>query len=131
MTSSTTDAVRLLSRALDQAGDVMAQVKEDQLPSPTPCTSWDVAALIGHMLADARNFLLMLHGERADFSAAPEPVREGWTATFRAAADDLLHAAHQQVGADSSLDLATAEFAVHTWDLARAIGAPPASLTDV
>ena len=128
MTSSA-DSIRVLSRALDQAGDVMARVKPDQLSAPTPCSEWDVATLIGHLLADTHNFLATLRGERPDFTAAPEPVRDGWTTAFRSAADDLVHAWHQH-GADSSSDpdWQTAEFAVHTWDIATAIGAPVAEL---
>jgi uncharacterized protein (TIGR03086 family) len=130
MTSTTGDSIRVLSRALDQAGDVMARVKVDQLSAATPCSEWDVATLIGHLLADTRKFLMTLHGERPDFTAAPEPVRENWTAAFRSAADDLLHAWHQKTAEDpsSSPDWQTAEFAVHTWDLATAVGFPVTDL---
>ena len=127
---STADAIRVLTRALDQAGDVMARVKPDQLSAPTPCPDWDVATLIGHLLADTQNFLKMMHGEPPDFATAPEPAREGWTTAFRSAADDLVHAWHQQSGQGSAVDpdWQTAEFAVHTWDLATAIGTPVTDL---
>lgn len=130
MTSTTGDSIRVLSRALDQTGDVVARVKVDQLSTATPCAEWDVATLVGHLLADTRNFLMVLHGEPPDFSAPPEPVRENWTAAFRSAADDLLHAWHQQAAQDatSDPDWQTAEFAVHTWDLATAIGVPVGDL---
>lgn len=130
MTSTTYDSMRVLSRALDQAGDVLAQVKSGQLSAATPCAAWDVATLIGHLLADARNFRLMLDGESVDFGAPPEPVSEGWTAAFRSSADDLLHAWHGKYGEEDARDpdLATAEFAVHAWDLATAIGFPTSDL---
>ena len=59
-----------------------------------------------------------------DWSAEPPPATTGWAAEFRSAADDLIHFWH---GADESADPGqadwqTAEFAVHTWDLVRAIG---------
>ena len=41
--SAPNDSVVILSRALDQAGDVLAAVHEDQLSQPTPCRDWDVA----------------------------------------------------------------------------------------
>lgn len=127
---TTADSIQVLSRALDQAGDVMVRVKADQLSAATPCPDWDVATLIGHLLADTHNFRRALNGEPPDFSAAPEPARENWTAAFRAGADDLLHAWHRQAGDDatSDPDWQTAEFAVHTWDLATAIGVPVSDL---
>jgi uncharacterized protein (TIGR03086 family) len=124
------DSIQVLSRALDQTGDVMARVRADQLGAPTPCSDWDVATLIGHLLADTHNFRKALAGDQPDFSAAPEPVRDDWTSAFRSAADDLLHTWHQQPGGDATTDpdWHTAEFAVHTWDLATAIGVPASDL---
>jgi uncharacterized protein (TIGR03086 family) len=128
--AATADSIRILSRALDQAGDVMARVKADQLAAPTPCSEWDVATLIGHLMADTQNFLATLRGEHADFTAAPERARAGWTTAFRSAADDLVHAWHQQTTGESPIDpdWQTAEFSVHTWDLATAIGVPVGDL---
>ncbi len=120
------EAVIVLSRALDQTGDVLAAVKPDQLALPTPCADWDVAQLIGHVTSGPRNFLAMLRGEETDWSAGPVPAVSGWTAEFRAGADDLIHYWHQQ-GDDADpgqVDWQTAEMAVHAWDLARATGQP-------
>lgn len=132
MDETTAASLRALSRALDQAGDVMARVRPEQLSAPTPCVDWDVSMLLGHLLADARNFAMALHGERPDLTAAPAPVRDGWTTDFRSAADDLLHAWHERAAENPGPgpDWHTAEFAVHTWDLATAIGFPVAQLDD-
>ena len=118
------DAVVVLSRALDQAGDVLAAVHQDQLSLRTPCNDWDVARLIAHVVAAPRRFLDAVKGEQADWSAEPPPVGSEWASVFRAASDDLIHAWHQQGdGADTrTVDWQTAEFAVHTWDLAQATG---------
>ncbi len=51
------DSVTVLGRALDQAGDVLAAVRAEQLGWPTPCGDWDVAALIGHLGAVPGHFL--------------------------------------------------------------------------
>ncbi len=122
--TSPTDAVIVLSRALDQTGDVLAAIHEDQLSLPTPCADWDVALLIGHVTTSPRNFLAMARSEDVDLTAAPVPATSGWAADFRSAADDLIHHWHQQ-GDDvdaGQIDMQTAELAVHTWDLARATG---------
>ena len=115
------EAVVVLSRALDQAGDVMAGVQPDQLSGPTPCGDWTVEQLIAHLLATPGNFITMATGGEPDWSAAPPSVPEDWTGAFRSSADDLIHLWHQKDDGGGA-DWQTAEFAVHTWDLARATG---------
>jgi uncharacterized protein (TIGR03086 family) len=119
------ESVVVLSRALDQTGDVLAAIREDQLSLPTPCSEWDVARLVAHVVHDPRTFLEMAQGKEIDWSAEPPAVTSGWAAEFRSAADDLIHHWHQ-LGDDQApqADWQTAEFAVHSWDLARAIGYP-------
>jgi uncharacterized protein (TIGR03086 family) len=121
--STPIDSVIILSRALDQTGDVLADIHSDQLSSPTPCSDWDVGRLVSHVVADPRHFLEMADGGTPDWSAEPGRVMY-WAATFRSAADDLIHRWHQAGDAADprSVDWQTAEFAVHTWDLARATG---------
>lgn len=123
MTNSTA-AVVVLSRALDQAGDVLTAVHHDQLSLPTPCNDWDVAQLIAHLVAVPQKFLESAQGGQPDWSTEPARIDSEWAAAFRTAADDLIHAWHQQGdSADArTVDWQTAELAVHTWDLARATG---------
>lgn len=119
-----TDAVIVLNRALDQMGDMIAAVHEDQLGRPTPCSDWTVGKLLAHVLADPERLLDMAEGGEPDFSTTPAPPDQGWAETFRESADDLIHYWHQQ-GDDAqpaTVDWQTAEFALHTWDLARALG---------
>lgn len=121
--SNAIQSVILLSRALDQTGDVLADIHEDQLSLPTPCAEWDVGRLVSHVVADPRHFLEMASGGSPDWKGEPDRVLY-WAATFRSAGDDLIHHWHQQ-GDDADpagVDWQTAEFAVHTWDLARATG---------
>jgi uncharacterized protein (TIGR03086 family) len=120
------ESVVALSRALDQAGDVLTAVQPDQLSLPTPCQDWDVEHLIRHLLADCANFVTMMQGDEPDWSADLPPLPEDWAAAFRSAADDLIHLWHQREGDGEGppADMQTAEFAVHTWDLVRAVGSP-------
>ena len=117
------ESVAVLSRALDQAGDVLTAVHRDQLALPTPCEDWTVEQLIAHLLTAPTNFVTMMNGGEVDWSAEPPPVPEDFAAAFRSAADDLIHTWHQrEQGSDANADWQTPEFAVHTWDLARATG---------
>lgn len=118
------ESIDLLARALDQASRVLAAIQPSQLADPTLCTDWDVAQLVAHLVADPRNLLAMARGEEVDWSAQPERATSGWNEAFRSGADALLQ--HwRELGDDAvaaQIDWQTAEFAVHTWDLARAIG---------
>lgn len=119
------DDVRVLVRAIDQAGDVLDHVHADHLDRATPCTDWNVAALVDHLIATPGRFLTMMRGEEPDWSADPPHVAESWGPAFRVTGDDLAHAWHEQSGdAPVSADWQTAELAVHTWDVAAATGYP-------
>ncbi|MBZ5737369.1 TIGR03086 family metal-binding protein [Nocardioides mangrovi] len=118
--------VNVLSRAVDQAGDVLDHVHADALADPTPCADWDVAALADHLVAAPGHLLAMMRGDDVDWSAPPPHVAESWGPAFRTAGDDLVHAWHQQEAGQEVSPAAwqVAELAVHTWDLATAIGYP-------
>lgn len=116
-------SIATLSRALDQVGDVLAAIRKEQLPDPTPCEDWDVAHLIGHVLGSPARFTEAVRGGDPDWSAAPEPATSNSAAQFRSDADDLIHAWHQKSDAEAgAADWQIAEFAVHTWDLVKATG---------
>ena len=94
--SETTDSVIVLNRALDQMGDLVAAVREDQLGNPTPCRDWNVQQLVTHVLAAPQRFLQMARGEEVDWESTPAPPETGWAEEFREHADDLIHHWHQQ-----------------------------------
>ena len=119
------DTVAVLSRALDQTGGLLDRVGADVLERPTPCPEWDVSALADHLINDPHQFLLMMRGGQPDWSAPTPHVSQAWGSAFRVAADDLVRA-WRDLGDDSPLPAAMqfAEFAVHDWDLATALGLP-------
>ena len=49
MTTALTGAVELLDRALAYTRGGLALITPDRLGDPTPCTRWNLAALLGHM----------------------------------------------------------------------------------
>lgn len=127
--SATDHSVRVLIHALDQAGDVLDRVRDGDLSRPTPCADWDVAALVDHLVATPERFLARMTGADVDWSVGPPHLEQGWGPEFRNHGDDLVHAWHELDG-DPPIPAAwqVAELAVHTWDLATALGLPEQEL---
>ncbi|HVM52010.1 MAG TPA: TIGR03086 family metal-binding protein [Acidimicrobiales bacterium] len=129
-----------LARAFAMTRGILTNVTPDQFDLPTPCASWDVRALINHVVEGANWFGLCVEA-----GAAPE---EDPTAGVDYAGGDLLGsfdagaarslAAFAAPGAlDKAIDLpfgtmpggaflgiATDDVFAHGWDLAKATGQP-------
>jgi uncharacterized protein (TIGR03086 family) len=127
MTSDDDPAV--LRRALDQLADLLDDVPSGALADPTPCPSWNVQDLVDHIVAAPSRFARMARGEAVDWSETPAAGRDA-AAQFRSHGEDLLGAVAGPAapGSPVSLDWQCAELAVHTWDLATAVGRPTADL---
>jgi uncharacterized protein (TIGR03086 family) len=134
VTATQADPLATLARAVDQAGDVIVGVAADQWEMRTPCHEWDVARLVDHITQSARNGTVRATGGKADWTAAP-PHADDAAAEFQAAAAALIEAWRSaelegtvdmpgmgQMPRRFPVDQLTAEFAVHSWDLARATG---------
>src|SRR5688500_16071796 len=48
------DTMRLHRRAVENFADKVQQVSGDQWGQPTPCTEWDVRALVNHVVSEER-----------------------------------------------------------------------------
>jgi uncharacterized protein (TIGR03086 family) len=124
-------SLELLERALDQAGTIIARVRPDQASLPTPCTEWDVRALVNHFVFDLHAFTAgVTGGERGSPDA--DLIDSDWIAAYDAARTSLL-GAWRQKGVDGTIKTRIGEFpttwavgqhladvAVHAWDLATA-----------
>jgi uncharacterized protein (TIGR03086 family) len=120
---SGSEPLTVLARSLDQLGDLLVHVRADELDQPTPCSDWTLGQLVDHVVAAPDKFVVMVRGEQPDWSAAPAHLDDGWASAFRSSADDLMHLWHQgsAEGSGPGPEWQTAEFAVHTWDLAHAL----------
>ena len=131
-----TAAIDLLARALAQTGSLIAAVREDQREWPTPCPRWSVHDLVQHVaVQDLRNFQAAARGEVVDWQAPAGDLGRDWSGAFGHGARRLLEVWRSadldrpvampggaQATLGGRLDVQIAEFAVHAWDLARAIG---------
>lgn len=129
-----------LDRSRAEFDSRLCQVQVSHWESPTPCERWDVRDLVNHVVGGAYRYTILLHGGTAEDQVraaggvdylGQEPVR-----AFRLRADEMSAAFHEPGALDRTvhhvvgdmsgarlLGLRIAEFALHAWDLARAIGA--------
>jgi len=126
-------------RALAGFTATAEQVPHDAWGWPTPCTHWDAGALVEHVIGFHEFLLLRPLGVRAHRPRVDPLAR--WRATERAIGtvlDDprtLDAAAEYFDGARRHprelLAALADDTVVHTWDLARAVGAPDRLAADL
>src|SRR6478736_4381181 len=109
----------IVSRGLDQLGGLLGDLTAENAQRPTPCPDWNVADLSDHVVNSVACMATMANGGQPDWSAAThhdDPAsaleREG-----RALVEAL-----GAGGGDFPEGMAAAELAVHTYDLATALG---------
>lgn len=113
-----------LATALTQAAGLLDDVSDDDLGALTPCHDWTVAELVDHLVNAPHNFAQMVRGEQVDWSAPTPHVGGDRAEVFRAGAAALLSAWEAVGDGDAPMgpDWQSAEIAVHTYDLATALG---------
>jgi uncharacterized protein (TIGR03086 family) len=139
MTTRSLPVGSLHHRAVSAFDDVVAKVANDQWALPTPCPAWDVRALVNHVVGETRWTGPLLTGlSVADVGSrldgdllGSDPLaawRSGRDGAVRAAdtprlGSRVVHLAAGETPAEEYLRQLTADYLVHTWDLAVAIGA--------
>jgi uncharacterized protein (TIGR03086 family) len=120
-------------------GDLVKQVTDDQWKAPTPCSDWDVRALVNHLVYEARWAVPLLAGATIedvgdrfdgdllgdDPKATFEEARTAAAGAVEApgAMDTTVHLSFGDTPGAGYVMQLTGDFVVHSWDLARGIGA--------
>jgi len=122
--------VLALQRALTQAADLLDRVGRDDLARTTPCADWDVRDLANHLIAQPRVFVTMLQGAPPGWNGR-EDYTEHLGEELRTRGNALINL-WREVGENVMVDpdWQAAEIAVHTWDLAAALGRPTDDLDE-
>jgi uncharacterized protein (TIGR03086 family) len=127
------DPLGLLDRAMLQTGAIVARVRPEQGGLPTPCSEFDVRALVNHLVFDIQVFRTMVTGgERG--SPGADLIGDDWKQAYDSSTKALMNAWHAR-GTDGTMKLGQGELpatwavgqhhadvAVHGWDLAKATG---------
>jgi uncharacterized protein (TIGR03086 family) len=122
----TASDIDLLASAFDTTERIMAGVRPEQARLPTPCSDFDVARLVDHLVGWAKSFAAKLTG--GTFEGDPNDYRAGAdpAADFHDAAGTIVGAYRD--GGDAAKQLPVGvllmECIVHGWDLATATGQP-------
>lgn len=132
--TSTPDLRPALGQALDQAERLVLGTDRADAERPTPCTEFDVAALVDHLLGVVRRVGVVVAGRRFDEAPMGGPASTDWAADWaerRRDTDAALAAA--DLGAEvevpwgrvtigQAIGSYITELATHAWDLASATG---------
>jgi uncharacterized protein (TIGR03086 family) len=124
---SSDTATQILVRGLDQMDALLRSVRPDDHGRPTPCADWTVSDLVDHVVQAPMRSALLVRGEQVDW-AAPTPHADDPVAAYRENAQALRAALAERPDAQPGADWHCAEIAVHTWDLATALGRSTADL---
>ncbi len=140
------DLLSALNQTFDRTHSVIAGVRADQMANATPCSEWDVRALITHTMEVVAGIGRAI-GANAGNSSAPEgasfTLGSDPAAQFRTLADTSLSAwrttdlnSEVNIGAgpmpgNVALGINLLDTTTHAWDIARATGQPEALPEDL
>jgi uncharacterized protein (TIGR03086 family) len=131
--SQATDPLGLLERVVDQAGRLIARARADQARLPTPCSEFDLRALVSRIVCNVRVFVAMLTGAGRGLPGA-DLTDDDRSGGYRAATDSLLdtwrtHGLERTLQSPFderptawALGQRITDLVVHSWDVAAAIG---------
>jgi uncharacterized protein (TIGR03086 family) len=131
------DPVRALESTYAEAQSLIDSMDDADRTKTTPCTEWDVQALVDHMVHACEIFQSMLAGD----PPGPPKAKAGDdpSGTYRAAVADNLEAWRKPGATDTPagvgdlklIDINLGDAVAHTWDLGTALGRQPTIDTEL
>jgi uncharacterized protein (TIGR03086 family) len=130
-------------RAVEISRAIVGSITADRLGVPTPCSEWDLGALLAHMTVQHHGFAAAVAGERttpadwapipsadpvADYSAAADRVLASFAAPGATTATAYLPEIRGGVSVPAAMAMGFhfVDYVVHSWDVAVSIGVPVA-----
>src|SRR5690242_14165350 len=130
----------MMQRVLDETRKVVDRIEPSQLSLPTPCSEWDVRAVLNHITGGAEMFATcveegsisddrlgqLITGDNlgADYKAAFDTSAKHAMAAFDApgAAEKMVKLPFGEMPASAAMHFAIFDVTVHALDLAKATG---------
>jgi uncharacterized protein (TIGR03086 family) len=134
------DQFAMLQRAVDGANVMIGGVRADELTKPTPCTDWDVKALINHMAGVCTMFTAALTGTQLEppprepvddllgsdpagsYAGISQRMLDAWRTP--GALERTLAMPLGELPGAVGINIVLGDQLLHTWDLAKALGRP-------
>lgn len=132
-------AKELFAGAVERFADRVDGIRDDQWTAPTPCSQWDVRALVNHVCSEQLWAPHLIDGETMEqvgdrydgdvLGAEPKvtfrEAAERSAASFdRADLEAIVHLSFGDVPCAVYLDQMLTDAEVHGWDLAKGLGEP-------
>ncbi len=130
-------------QAVMSTAGIVKLVRQDQMTAPTPCSEWDVRALLNHMIGTLWLGQALLGDSQPRYAMAPGGLPDtdlagtGPAASYSVASEAVLAAASDgdaltrlhvtplgEMPGPILAGFTTLDIFVHGWDLAKAIGQP-------
>ncbi len=134
-----TDIVELHARAVEAFGARVRSIVDGQWHEPTPCSDWDVRALVNHLVGESlwtaplfEGKTIAEVGDRFDGDVLGSDPAAAWDASEgpalaalrgEGAMDRIVHLSFGDVPGSVYAWQLFFDYLIHGWDLARAIGA--------
>jgi uncharacterized protein (TIGR03086 family) len=131
------DAIKIYETVKQQARARIGAVKDDQMGNSTPCSDWDVAALIEHMVKAQTGLAgTVSGGEVAAEGTSLERLDTAAAAMVQAVntpggLDKQVKRGDNMVPASQMFSIAIMDLGIHSWDLAKATAQDTAFDADV
>jgi uncharacterized protein (TIGR03086 family) len=129
-------------KAVEHFGETVRQVGEDQWANDTPCTDWDVHALVNHLVNEAVWIPPLMEGStvpevggRFDGDLLGNDPVDAWDRAAEAAIasmsrpgvlENIVHVSFGDISGEEYCSQLFTDYVIHGWDLARGIGAEDA-----
>ena len=136
---SMADIQELHRRAVEGFGQRVRAIGDDQWHLPTPCTDWDVRALVNHLTGENLWAVSLFEGqtiEQVGDRLDGDVLGDDPAATYRGSEEAAVAAVQEPDAMERTVQLSRGptpgrdyaeellfDFTIHAWDLARAIGA--------
>ncbi|HSW80479.1 MAG TPA: TIGR03086 family metal-binding protein [Candidatus Saccharimonadales bacterium] len=140
------DAKDLFKEGLKEADGCVMLVENDQLSNDTPCSEWDLRALLNHMINEISWIPDLLAGktikevgDKYDGDLVGDDPRKSWKnaadkalkAVESAKHDAKVHLSYGDVTADHYIREVGSDLLIHGWDVGQAIKCSVVFDTDV